>query len=113
MRSSCIHPSFIGKIIISLPAHRFAAIVTLNPGTITAATNAKSGKVETMAPALDPAQGRVLVKEMVKASTAKLDLGDGTIIVSGGRGLRSAENFKLVEDLAAASATLRWARRAP
>ena len=35
-------------------------------------------------------------------AAAKLDLGEAPIIVSGGRGLRAAENFKLVEDLAAA-----------
>jgi electron transfer flavoprotein alpha subunit len=58
--------------------------------------------VETIASALDPSQAKVRVKEMVQASTAKLDLGDAPVIVSGGRGLRAPENFKLVEDLAAA-----------
>jgi electron transfer flavoprotein alpha subunit len=33
---------------------------------------------------------------------AKLDLAEAPVIVSGGRGLKAAENFSLVEDLAAA-----------
>jgi electron transfer flavoprotein alpha subunit len=44
----------------------------------------------------------VKVTQTIAGNTAKLDLGDAPIIVSGGRGLRAAENFKLVEDLAAA-----------
>jgi electron transfer flavoprotein alpha subunit len=59
-------------------------------------------RVESIAPALDPAGERVLVKQIVQASTTKLDVGDAPVVVSGGRGLRAAENFKLVEDLAAA-----------
>ncbi len=51
---------------------------------------------------MDPASARVVVTELTTGGAAKLDLGEAPVIVSGGRGLRAAENFKLVEDLAAA-----------
>ncbi len=62
----------------------------------------RSARVETAAAAIDPASARVTVTEVTATGSAKLDLGEATIVVSGGRGLRSAENFKLVEDLAEA-----------
>ena len=96
------HPGYTGKMIATLQLTGTPAVLTIRPGAIVPAANAKGAKAESMAPALDPAQGRVIVKELVQASTAKLDVGDAPVIVSGGRGLRAAENFKLVEDLAAA-----------
>jgi electron transfer flavoprotein alpha subunit len=57
---------------------------------------------ETAMPSGDPSASKVKVTETLAGNTSKLDLGDAPIIVSGGRGLRAAENFKLVEDLAAA-----------
>ena len=39
-------------------------------------------------------------KSMVQGRSGKPDLGDAPVIVSGGRGLRAAENFRLVEELA-------------
>jgi electron transfer flavoprotein alpha subunit len=51
---------------------------------------------------MDPASARVVVTELLERGSAALDLGEAPVIVSGGRGLRAAENFKLVEDLAAA-----------
>jgi electron transfer flavoprotein alpha subunit len=41
----------------------------------------------------------VVVKE-TKVSNEKLDVAEANIIVSGGRGLKAPENYKLVEDLA-------------
>ena len=42
----------------------------------------------------------VEIKEVVKAVTETVDIMDAKILVSGGRGVGSAENFKLLEDLA-------------
>jgi electron transfer flavoprotein alpha subunit len=43
---------------------------------------------------------KTVIKEIVKGTTEKLDLTEANIIVSGGRGLKEAGNFKLLNDLA-------------
>jgi electron transfer flavoprotein alpha subunit len=44
---------------------------------------------------------KTLIKEVVKGASEKLDLTEANIIVSGGRGLKEAANFKMLNDLAA------------
>jgi electron transfer flavoprotein alpha subunit len=43
---------------------------------------------------------KTLIKEIVKGTSEKLDLTEANIIVSGGRGLKEAGNFKMLHDLA-------------
>lgn len=43
---------------------------------------------------------KTLIKDIVKATSEKLDLTEANVIVSGGRGLKEAGNFKLLNDLA-------------
>jgi electron transfer flavoprotein alpha subunit len=96
------HPAYTGKVIVTLRLRGTPALLSIRPGAITPVEKARSPRVETAAPALDPAAARVTVTESASRGATKLDLGEASIIVSGGRGLRAAENFKLVEDLAAA-----------
>ena len=96
------HPVNTGKVIANVTLTANPAVISMRPGAVTAAESPKSARVENVSPSGDPAASRVKVTQTIAGNTAKLDLGDAPIIVSGGRGLRAAENFKLVEDLASA-----------
>lgn len=43
---------------------------------------------------------KTLIKQIVKGTSEKLDLTEANIIISGGRGLKDAEQFKLIQPLA-------------
>jgi electron transfer flavoprotein alpha subunit len=96
------HPAYTGKVIVTLRLTGSPAVVSLRPGAVTPAEDARPAKVEQAQPAIAAGEARVTVTEIAQRGDTKLDLGEAPVIVSGGRGLRAAENFKLVEDLAAA-----------
>lgn len=43
---------------------------------------------------------KTVIKEVVKGASEKLDLTEANIIVAGGRGMKEAEGFKVLEELA-------------
>lgn len=96
------HPAYTGKVIVTLRLAGTPALLSLRPGALPAAEQARNARIEQAAPAMDPAAAKVVVTELAQSRATRLDLGEASVIVSGGRGLRAAENFKLVEDLAAA-----------
>jgi len=96
------HPVFIGKAIATLRLEGSPAVVSLRAGAVTPAEKPRPARVESVTAALDPGAARLVVTAVEARGAAKLDLADAPVIVSGGRGLKAAENFKLVEELAAA-----------
>ncbi|MDQ3675101.1 MAG: electron transfer flavoprotein subunit alpha/FixB family protein [Gemmatimonadota bacterium] len=96
------HPVNIGKVIATLAIAGTPAVIAMRPNVIPPARNARAGRVESAQPALDPAAARVVVKETKQGSGGKLDLAEAPVVIAGGRGLKAAANFKLVEDLASA-----------
>jgi len=61
----------------------------------------KKGAIIKVDAKIDAASMRTAVLEVVKAAGAKVDLTEANIIVSGGRGMKGPENFKILEELAA------------
>ena len=96
------HPTHTGKVIATLAITGTPALFAVRPNVFAPKPSARAGRVEAAAPATDPAASRVVVKELRGGGKAKLDLSEAPVIVSGGRGLKEAKNFQLVEDLAAA-----------
>jgi electron transfer flavoprotein alpha subunit len=96
------HYVYAGKIIATLRLSALPAVVSVRPGAIPAATAAGAGRVVSAPPVGDPAASRVVVTESIRGDSRRLDLADAPVIVSGGRGLKAAENFRLVEELAEA-----------
>jgi electron transfer flavoprotein alpha subunit len=96
------HPTYIGKAIATLRLEGPLALASLRPGAVAAVEAPRPVRVERGEPALDPGNSRVVVTQLAERGAAKLDLGEAPVIVSGGRGLKGAENFALVEELAAA-----------
>jgi electron transfer flavoprotein alpha subunit len=93
------HPVYTGKAIATLRLTANPAVISIRPGAITAERNERTARTESRMAAMSPVDGRVTVTDL-GARTAKLDLAEAPVIVAGGRGLRAAENFALVEALA-------------
>lgn len=94
-------PLFAGKCLakveITGPKPHF---VTVRPNALGLTDSPTAGAGTKADVAADAGEIRALVKEIIKGASEKLDLTEANIIVSGGRSLKSAENFKILEDMA-------------
>ena len=95
-------PCFGGNVVRSVKVRTDRTpLVTVRPKVFPQTVAASSGSQDTVTLKVDvPAALRVRESVVEKAQTANLN--DADVVVSGGRGLRAAENFKLVFDLAQA-----------
>ena len=98
-------PAFGGNTIATIACPDFRPqMATVRPGVMQKREKQAGVKanVEEFNPGFTPDNKYVEILEIVKAVTDTVDIMDAKILVSGGRGVGSAENFKLLEDLAEA-----------
>ncbi|MDE7060421.1 MAG: electron transfer flavoprotein subunit alpha/FixB family protein, partial [Lachnospiraceae bacterium] len=98
-------PAFGGNTIATIACPDFRPqMATVRPGVMQkrARQTGVKANIEEFNPGFTPDNKYVEILEIVKAVTDTVDIMDAKILVSGGRGVGSQENFKLLEDLAEA-----------
>jgi electron transfer flavoprotein alpha subunit len=89
-----------GSLLENALLHGEPALLTLAPHAIAAEPDARIPLVETFTPTLGAGDLRVRAGERVGAGDGGISLADARIVVSGGRGVGSAEGFAVIEELA-------------
>ncbi|MFC1724125.1 electron transfer flavoprotein subunit alpha/FixB family protein [candidate division KSB1 bacterium] len=93
-------PVFAGKALITVKPKMNPQFVTIRQN-IFKPEQAKSSDFEAVETTPSAALNiRTAVKEILKEAGEVLDVAEADIIVSGGRGIKGPENFKMLEDLA-------------
>ena len=98
-------PAFGGNTIATIACPNFRPqMATVRPGVMQKAERVEGAQavIEEFNPGFVPNNKYVEILDIVKAVSDVEDIMDAKILVSGGRGVGSAENFKLLEDLAEA-----------
>ena len=95
-------PAFGGNIMATILCADFRPqMATVRPGVMQALESCdKVGTVEKFDVAFDAADMNVEICEVVKTNKKSVDITEAKILVSGGRGLGSAEGFGQLKDLA-------------
>lgn len=94
-------PVYAGKLLEKVAFKAPPIIATVRPRTsgITSGTG-KSAEIIAKEAKILLDKLHVKIKDVIKDVKAKLELTEAEIIVSGGRGMRAPENFKILEELA-------------
>lgn len=112
LASDCVSLDLTGGIVARRPVYAGKAtceveFVGSGPKCITVRANAlgipkpdtsKSAQVATESVTLPAMKTKVL--EVVKGQSARPDVTEASIVVSGGRAMKNAENFKVIEEMA-------------
>ena len=98
-------PAFGGNTIATIACPDFRPqMATVRPGVMQKAPKVPGAKavVEEFNPGFEKNDQYVEIMEVVKAVSNTVDIMDAKILVSGGRGMGSPENFKILDELAEA-----------
>ena len=96
-------PAFGGNTIATIACPNFRPqMATVRPGVMQKAERVEGAQavIEEFNPGFVPNNKYVEILDIVKEVSDTVDIMEAKILVSGGRGVGSAENFKMLQDLA-------------
>jgi electron transfer flavoprotein alpha subunit len=93
-------PIYSGKAIAEFEFVSGIQMATVRPNSLGLPKPDTSKTTDASSVTVDLTGLKTKILEVVKGNSARPDVTEASIVVSGGRALKSAENFKILEDLA-------------
>lgn len=95
-----IRPIYSGKAFEKVKIKDGIVFVTIRPNNIAPLEKdaSRTGEVATLA--VDIQNLRTIIKEVVRKASTGVDLSEAKVVVAGGRGVKSAEGFEPLQQLA-------------
>ncbi len=93
-----VRPTYAGNVMVTVQSSDAIKVITVRATAFDPAGDTGSASVEALAATADAGLSKFNGQELTKS--ARPELTAARIIVSGGRGMGSAENFKILEPLA-------------
>lgn len=112
LASDCTQVSFEGGLKVRRPVYAGKAsaevefvgsgpkLVTVRANALGAPASDKSKSCETLNVNVDLGATKTKVTEIVQGSSGRPDVTEASIVVSGGRSVKSADGFKMIEEMA-------------
>lgn len=100
-RLAASRPVYAGKAIAQVQATGDIAIAAVRPNAFQPeSSGGGAAPLKALAVTVAPGSVRATVREVRREAASRAELSEADIVVSGGRGLKEPENFKLIEELA-------------
>ncbi len=93
-------PIYSGKALVDVKFNSDMQFASIRPNSFGGASAQAGSSAETITVAVDLGELRAPMKELLQGKSDRPDLTEAEIIVSGGRSMKSADNFKILFEMA-------------